>query len=117
MAVDCKLLCSSLLLGDNFLNMLGMGLLPPELLHSLHKEGSSMTEGKDGDSQSEGRFWSHDKSLCFYWCLVIFWLTVPNTFGDVNNFEEKSGLWKQNDLCLVLSNFNCNFDVAILSVK
>lgn len=56
MDVNCKLLCFSLLLGAKFFNISGMGLLPPELLHSLQKEGSSMTEGKDGDSQSEGRF-------------------------------------------------------------
>ncbi|XP_053401802.1 zinc finger homeobox protein 4-like isoform X2 [Mercenaria mercenaria] len=34
--------------------MAGMGLLPPDLLHSLQKEGSSTKEGKEVDSQSDG---------------------------------------------------------------
>ncbi|XP_060587285.1 zinc finger homeobox protein 4-like isoform X2 [Ruditapes philippinarum] len=34
--------------------MTGMGLLPPELLHSLQKDSSSGKERKEGDSKSEG---------------------------------------------------------------
>lgn len=39
---------------------LGMGLLPPEFLHGMKKEGTSSKEGKESDSKLEGRFSSHD---------------------------------------------------------
>lgn len=53
---------------SRFLFFQGMGLLPPDMLHSLQKESSSSKEGKEVDNQSDGRYLCH-----MMWCCDLIW--------------------------------------------